>query len=122
MTRFGKFLTKAWFIIKTFFKGLVTTCIATIAIINVPWIKRLADIINETTGWYVLLYFGAIVLALAVFILVVYTIGCLVNDSNELHKYKCQCEAHNKDSGTIYMDPATIRRSDNDKKKTSGKK
>jgi hypothetical protein len=124
MTRFGKFLTKAWFIIKTFFTGLFTTCIATIAIINVPWMIKLIKEINNTTGWNVLLYFAAAVLSLVCFIAVVYFIGCLVNDSNELQEYKCQREAHNKDGGTIYMDPATIHRSDNtkNKEKISGKK
>ena len=123
MTKFQKFLHRAWFVITTFFKGLFTTCIATIAIINVPWMIQLVKQINTTTGWNVLLYFLFVLLALAVFVLVVYTIGNLVNDSNELYKYKCKCKEHNNDSGTIYMDPTTIRKSDKVKsKKTSDKK
>ena len=122
MTKFQKFLHRAWFVITTFFKGLFTTCIATIAIINIPWMIQLIKQINTTTGWSVLLYFLFILLALAVFVLVVYTMGSLVNDSNELHEYKCQCKEHNNDSGTIYMDPTTVRKSDNDKKKISSKK
>ena len=117
-----KFLHRAWFVITTFFKGLFTTCIATIAIINVPWMIQLVKQINTTTGWNVLLYFAAAVLSLACFIAVVYFIGCLVNDSNELYKYKCNCKEHNNDSGTIYIDPTTVRKSDNDKKKISSKK
>ena len=122
MTKFQKFLHRAWFVITTFFKGLFTTCIATIAIINVPWMIQLVKQINTTTGWNVLLYFAAAILSLVCFVLVVYTIGKLVNDSNELHEYKCKCKEHNNDSGTIYMDPTTIRKSDNDKKKISSKK
>ena len=123
MSKFRNFLNKAWFIIKTFFKGFATTCFAAIALENIPVIIRLVKAINTSTGWSVLGYFGLIILCSIVFIVVTFSVGTMVNDSNELYEYKCQCKEHNNDSGTIYMDPAAVRRSDNIKNKdTTSKK
>ena len=119
MSKFRNFLNKAWFIIKTFFKGLATTCFAAIALENIPVIIRLVKAINTSTGWSVLGYFGLILLCSIVFVAVSFSIGTLVNDSNELYEYKCKCKEHNNDGGTIYMDPAAVNRSDKVKSKKS---
>jgi hypothetical protein len=122
MTKFTKFLSKTWFRIKTFFKGLATTLTAAIGLANVPVAFRMIKEINTTTGWSVIWSFLLLLLYFVVFILITYFIGTLVNDSNELYEYKCKCKEHNNDSGTIYVDPAVVHRSDSNKKKTSGKK
>ena len=120
MTKFSKFLKRAWFVICTFTKGFMTTLIAAIGLANVPVAFRVIKEINTITGWSVIWRFFLLLFYFATFIVVTYFIGTLVNDSNELYEYKCKCKEHNNsDSGTIYLDPAVVNRSDKVKSKKS---
>ena len=117
MTKFSKFLKRAWFIIKTFFKGFVTTLIAAIGLANIPVAFRVIKEINIITGWSVIWRFFWLLFYFVTFIVVTYFIGTLVNDSNELYEYKCKCEMHTKDSSKNYE--AVDHGSDNTKISTS---
>ena len=119
MTKFSKILKRTWFMICTFTKGFMTTLIAAVGLANVPVAFRVIKEINTITGWSVIWRFFLLLFYFVTFIVITYLIGTLVNDSNELYEYKCQCKAHNKDSDTTNT---ADRRSDSDKKKTSNKK